>query len=142
MEEAHCTYIDPVTRAECRFLGATLTTLAYAQGVGADPDEGSGVYWFAYLCDDHLARARASGRVEASIHNDERRSAPMQTTEQLNRPEPRGQMPDPNTPAEVPPQDPRQDGVPSQDPQEEGQEDGLPADDPDGEEVGAEAPLA
>lgn len=46
------------------------------------------------------------------------------------------ETPDPQTPPEVPHQDPQE--VPPQDPQQEG----LPADDPDGEEVGAEAPLA
>lgn len=48
----------------------------------------------------------------------------------------RAQMPDPNTPPDVQPQNPQE--VPPQDPQEEG----LPVDDPNGEEVGAEAPLA
>jgi len=134
---AHCTYIDPVTRAECRFRGATLTTLAYAKGAGGAPDDAGGVYWFAYLCDDHLARARASGRVSASNPDD--RSNDVEQTEVSNETRQlRDQMPDPNTPAEVPPQDPRQDGVPPQDPEEEG----LPADDPNAEEVGAEAPLA
>lgn len=46
------------------------------------------------------------------------------------------ETPDPQTPPEVPRQDPQE--VLPQDPQQEG----LPEDDPDGEEVGAEAPLA
>jgi len=52
----------------------------------------------------------------------------MQTDVRNGSHESRDQMPDPQTPPEVPAQDP--------------QEEGLPVDDPDGEEVGAEAPLA
>jgi hypothetical protein len=65
--EHHCTYVDGDSHRECRFLGASLTTLGYASEVpeGA-PGETLGVYWFAYLCDDHHEMARSSGQVLAS----------------------------------------------------------------------------
>jgi hypothetical protein len=64
--EGHCTYVDGDTKAECRFLGASLTTLGYTTDVPGDaPGETLGVYRCAYLCEDHLEMARESGQVLA-----------------------------------------------------------------------------
>jgi hypothetical protein len=82
-----------------------------------------------------LARYRKEPWWQTALDFTARRSGPFSNgpvvggiMQDIDQHRPSDETPDPTTPPEVPPRRP--------------EEEGLPEDDPDGEEIGAEAPLA